>query len=176
MNLLPELKEEIVDLINEGSGTGIKSTDVKLTDPIITDPVVKAVVSGDGGSYFGKKRISFERRDIGKFFLNIPLALPVETLGETFTGADVIGLLGGKWPGIFNVEDFLASDMAQSYQRDSMDKQTIQLHCEPDSLAWRGNVSVKFFITDRRIFIHAEDDTVIEAEDGQPLETEDSPS
>lgn len=176
MNLLPELKEEIVDLINEGSGTSIKSADVKLTDPYIEDPAVKAVVSNDGGNYFGKKRVSFERRDIGKFFLNIPLALPVEMLSETFTGADVIGLLNGKWPGVFNVEDFLASDMAQSYQRDNMDKQSIQLHCEPGSLAWRGNVSVSFFITDRRIFIHAENDVVIEAEDGQPLETEESPS
>lgn len=176
MNLLPELKEEIIDLVNEENNSTIKAAEVKLSDSTVVDPTVKTVISGEGGSYFGKKRVSFERRDIGKFFLNIPLALPVETLGETFTGADVIGLLGGKWPGIFNVEDFLASDMAQSYQRDSMDKQSIQLHCEPSSLAWRGNVSVKFFITDRRIFIHAENDTVIEAENGEPLETEDSPS
>lgn len=176
MSLLPELKEEIVDLVNEENNSAIKTSDVKLHDPYITDPTVKTIISGEGSSYFGKKRISYERRDVGKFFLNIPLALPIESLNESFTGSDVLALLAGRWAGIFSNEDFLDADLNKSYQRSEMDKQSIQLNCNPDSLAWRGVLSVKFFVTDKRIYIQAEDDSIILAEDGTALETEDSPS
>lgn len=176
MSLLPDLKEEIVGLVNDGNNVTIKSSDVKLTDPHITDPTVKTVISGEGITYLGSKKVSYDRRDISKFFLNIPLAFSIENLGESFTGADVVNLLLGRWPNVFATGDFLAADLSKVYQRDDMNKQFIQLNCDPDSLAWRGVLSVKFFIADKRVYIYAEDGTTIQSEAGEPLEAENSPS
>lgn len=142
MTYLPELKIEVIELINVANDTSIAAADVDFGLSSINDDNVSIDIIGQGNNYFNHRRVQYTRRDLAKFFTNIPVIARVDDLPETFTGAELVSLLNTYWPGVFNPTDFLTDEMSQTYTKTDTVGKSITLTIDSTSKSWTGALSV----------------------------------
>lgn len=143
MAYIPELKVELVDLINKGNDLTIGENDIELSSPDSSDPIVKVKVTPSNGSnYYGEKWVAYRRRDPAKFFTNIPVMAFVDNMGKTVTGAQVLGVINSYWGDLIDYDDIEPEDMAKTYTLGELVSAPAYFRFKASSAAWVGTLSL----------------------------------
>ncbi len=143
MTYIPELKVELVDLINKGNNLSIGENEIELSSPDSLDPLVEVKVSpGSGSEYYGKQWVAYRRRDPARFFANIPVMSFVDNLGKTVTGAQVLGVINSYWGDLIEYEDIEPEDLAKTYTLGELMSTPAYFRFKASSAAWVGTLSL----------------------------------
>lgn len=143
MAYIPELKVELVDLINKGNNLSIGESDIELSSPNSTDPVVEVRVTPSNGSdYYGNKWVAYTRRDPAKFFKNIPVMAFVDNLGKTVTGFQVVGVINSYWGDLIDYDDIETEDLTREFTLGELISTPATFRIKSSSAAWIGTLSL----------------------------------
>lgn len=141
MAYLPELKVEIVDLINKGNNLTIADSNVDIAEPDTGSDDVKVKITG-AEDYYGKQVVTYRRRDPNRFFKNIPVFSAVDSLGKTVTGIQVLAMINTYWLDLIDYSDIEEADLQKEYTLGELLSMPASFRFKGTSKAWQGTFTL----------------------------------